>query len=112
MPLRKVKPTALASAELAATERAGGDLHAALAGQVYVDAVFDAAMERAPAAIEAGVLGAVRRAIRDAESYDDLRAALPEILKNTDDAAMRDLVEGAVRCAVAAGVFSVHRDDG
>lgn len=112
VPLRKVKPAATSSTELTATDRERSDLRAALAGQVYVDAVFDAAMERAPAAIEAGVLGAVRRAIRDAESYDDLRAALPAILKHTDDAAMRDLVEGAVQIAVAAGVFSVHRDDG
>ena len=63
-------------------------------------------MTRAPAALEAGVLGAVRKAIADARDYDELRAMLPKILEGTDDVAMQELILGAVMCCASAGAFS------
>jgi len=83
-----------------------GQLAAALAGQLYVDAVFDAAVRQTPDALGAGVLGAARKALADARDYDELRAMLPTILATTDDTAMQELILGTVMNCVAAGVFS------
>lgn len=78
----------------------------ALAGQVYVDAVFDAAMKRAPAALDAGILGAVQRAVREARDYETLRAELTALVKDTDDTALQELILGAVMCCAGAGAFT------
>ena len=78
----------------------------ALAGQVYVDAVFDAAMKRAPAALDAGILGAVQRAVREARDYESLRAELTALVKDTDDTALQELILGAVMCCAGAGAFT------
>jgi phage gp29-like protein len=78
----------------------------ALAGQVYVDAVHDAAMGRAPAALAAGILGAVQRAIAGAEDYESLRAELAALVKDTDDGALQELLLGAVMCCAGAGTFT------
>lgn len=83
----------------------------ALAGQVYVDGVFDAAMRRAPAAFDAGILGSVQRAIRDARDYESLRRELTALVKDTDDGAMQELLLGAVMCCAAAGMFTASEPD-
>lgn len=78
----------------------------ALAGQVYVDAVFDAAMKRAPGALDAGILGAVQRAVREARDYETLRAELTSLVKDTDDTDLQELILGAVMCCAGAGAFT------
>lgn len=78
----------------------------ALAGQVYVDGVFDAAMKRAPAALNAGILGAVQRAVRDARDYETLRGELTALVKDTDDTELQELILGAVMCCAGAGAFT------
>lgn len=105
-PAPQTAPTVPASAALSARAPMTPETRRALAGQVYVDGVFDAAMERAPAAISAGILGAVQRAIRDARDYESLRGELAVLLKDTDDGALQELLLGAVMCCAGAGTFS------
>lgn len=95
-----------APAALSATTAVTPAERRALAGQVYVDAVFDAAMQRAPAALDAGILGAVQRAVRDARDYETLRADLTALVKDTDDTALQELILGAVMCCAGAGAFT------
>lgn len=78
----------------------------ALAGQVYADAVFDAAMRRAPAALDAGILGAVQKAVREAQDYESLRAELVRLVKDVDDSALQELVLGVVMNCANAGSFT------
>ena len=95
-----------APAALSATTAVTPAERRALAGQVYVDAVFDAAMQRAPAALDAGILGAVQRAVREARDYETLRADLTALVKDTDDTALQELILGAVMCCAGAGAFT------
>ena len=95
-----------APAALSATTAVTPAERRALAGQVYVDAVFDAAMQRAPAALDAGILGAVQRAVASATDYETLRADLTALVKDTDDTALQELILGAVMCCAGAGAFT------
>jgi hypothetical protein len=63
-------------------------------------------MKRAPAALNAGILGAVQRAVRDARDYETLRGELTALVKDTDDTELQELILGAVMCCAGAGAFT------
>lgn len=99
-----VVPTAPAALSAATATTAAE--RRALAGQVYADAVFDAAMKRAPEALDDGILGAVQKAVREARDYESLRAELVRLVKDVDDSALQELVLGVVMNCANAGSFT------
>ncbi len=107
LPASSSTPTApTAPAALSAASATTPAERRAIAGQVYVDAVFDAAMKRAPAALDAGILGAVQQAVREARDYESLRAELVRLVKDVDDSALQELVLGVVMNCANAGSFT------
>jgi hypothetical protein len=80
-------------------------------GQAFVDELHTAACKAAPEALAAGIVGDIRKAVRESLSTVDLRKRL-EALRGAKSPAFRELVRGTVLSAGAAGALSVRPSDG
>ena len=81
-------------------------------GQLYADAVADAARERSAAAIDPDV-AAVLEAIKAGESYDDIRKRLVEAyreMKKRGATKVADVVSRSVTMAELGGRHAINED--